>query len=73
MSTDLYTGRNPSSCFGGMKAKTQADQAMRELPGRSVLGRPVKIGLGVARPNKRRWQEQQAPYVRHRQKPTFDR
>ena len=73
MSTDLYSGRNLSYCFVELRTKTQADQAMHKLNGRSFLGRPIKIGLGVAKTKKRSWQEQQAPYIRHRQRPTFDR
>ena len=73
MSTDPYTGRNPSYCFVELRTKAQADQAMYELKGRTILGRPVKIGLGVAKPNRRSRREQQEPYIRHRQRPTFDR
>lgn len=49
MSIDPYTGRNPSYCFVELKSKEQADRAMRKLSGKDLLGRPVKIGPGIAR------------------------
>ncbi|KAL8686350.1 MAG: hypothetical protein Q9224_005473 [Gallowayella concinna] len=53
MSTDPYSGRNPSYCFVELTTKSQADDAMQELSGKTVLGRPVKLGPGVAAPRKR--------------------
>ncbi|KAL8811132.1 MAG: hypothetical protein Q9200_002042 [Gallowayella weberi] len=53
MSTDPYSGRNPSYCFVELTTKSQADNAMRELSGKLVLGRPVKIGPGLAAPKKK--------------------
>lgn len=54
MSIDPYTGRNPSYCFVELATKDQADRAMLELNGREVLGRPVKLGPGIARSKNRR-------------------
>lgn len=48
MSTDPFTGRNTSFCFVELSSKSQADIAMQELNGKVLLGRPVKIGPGVA-------------------------
>ncbi|KAL8991988.1 MAG: hypothetical protein Q9169_007469 [Polycauliona sp. 2 TL-2023] len=48
MSTDPYTGRNPSYCFVELPSKSQAEVAMKELSGQLLLGRPVKIGPGLA-------------------------
>lgn len=74
MSTDPYTGRNPSYCFVELETKVQADKAMLELNGQDVLGRPVKIGPGVASPKRRRPRD---PHDRIRQErrptPVFDR
>ena len=69
MSTDPYTGRNPSYCFIELTSKAQADKAMQELSDRDLLGRPVKLGPGVARSGKRqleqpvfqRWARTDAP------------
>ena len=78
MSIDPFTGRNPSYCFVELITKAQADEAMRELNGRKVLGRPVKIGPGVAKSNKRsrtddgRHQDQ-SRYRDHQRKPVFQR
>ncbi|KAJ5693421.1 hypothetical protein N7462_002844 [Penicillium macrosclerotiorum] len=46
---DPFTGRNPSYCFVDLQTKEHADQAMVELDGRDLLGRPVKIKPGVAK------------------------
>lgn len=48
---------------------------MRELNGRDLLGRPVKIGPGVAKPESKRSrvQDDQESRRRARQTPTFDR
>lgn len=47
MSTDPFTGRNPSYCFVDLETAEVASQAMAELNGKEVLGRPVKINPGV--------------------------
>ena len=54
MSTDPYTGRNPSYCFVELGTKEQADRAMLELNGNDLLGRPIKLGPGVASSRNRR-------------------
>ena len=48
MSTDPFTGRNPSYCFVELKTKELADKAMEELNGKILLGRPIKLGPGIA-------------------------
>ena len=76
MSIDPYTGRNPSYCFVEVATKEQADQAMRELNGKGFLGRPVKVGPGVARSRNKRPREESDQGVRNRRdypKPVFDR
>ncbi|KAG7007025.1 6-phosphofructo-2-kinase [Physcia stellaris] len=52
MSLDPFTGRNPSYCFVDLQNKQQADKAIVSLNGLVVLGRPVKIGPGVAKPER---------------------
>ena len=47
MSTDPFTGRNPSYCFVDLETVDEANRAMNELNGKEVLGRPVKINPGV--------------------------
>ena len=54
MSTDPYTGRNPSYCFVELTTKSQADKALQSLAGQDVLGRPLKLGPGVARSKNQR-------------------
>ena len=54
MSIDPYTGRNPSYCFVELSSKVEADRAMQELANKDVLGRPVKLGRGRNRSQKRR-------------------
>ncbi|KAL1961925.1 hypothetical protein VTN77DRAFT_754 [Rasamsonia byssochlamydoides] len=49
ISIDPFTGRNPSYCFVELETKDQADKAMKELDGRDLLGRPVKVKPGVAK------------------------
>lgn len=76
ISIDPYTGRNPSYCFVELATKEQADRAMLELNGKECLGRPVKMGAGVARSkNKRPLQEsdQSAHNTRDNPRPVFDR
>ena len=56
MSIDPFTGRNPSYCFVELATKDEATEAMTELQGQLVLGRPMRIGEGVIRsPRKRSW------------------
>jgi hypothetical protein len=47
MSTDPFTGRNPSYCFVDLETVELASEAMAVLNGQEVLGRPVKINPGV--------------------------
>jgi RNA recognition motif. (a.k.a. RRM, RBD, or RNP domain) len=49
MSTDPFTGRNPSYCFVDLETADEANRAMSELNGKDVLGRAVRINLGVAK------------------------
>ncbi|KAH0828503.1 hypothetical protein AYO21_07739 [Fonsecaea monophora] len=49
MSTDPFTGRNPSYCFVDVESPEEAQRAMSQLNGVDVLGRPVRVSLGVAR------------------------
>lgn len=76
MSIDPYSGRNPSYCFVELATKEQADRAMLELNGKECLGRPVKVGPGVARSrNKlpRDKVEQRARNTPENLRPVFDR
>ncbi|KAI4230234.1 MAG: hypothetical protein L6R36_000199 [Xanthoria steineri] len=54
MSTDPYSGRNPSYCFVELTSPSQAENAMQHLNGQSFLGRPLKIGPGIAASSKKR-------------------
>ena len=47
ISIDPFTGRNPSYCFVNMESKEAAEDAITYLNGKNVLGRPVKIKMGV--------------------------
>lgn len=49
MSTDPFTGRNPSYCFVDLRTAEEARTAMADLDGMEVLGRPVRIKPGVAK------------------------
>jgi RNA recognition motif-containing protein len=76
MSIDPYSGRNPSYCFVELVSKEQADQAMLELSGKPILGRPVKLGPGVARSKGKHSQVESTGDVRNmrgRPTPVFDR
>lgn len=76
MSIDPYTGRNPSYCFVELATKEQADRAMLELNGKELLGRPVKVGPGVARSKNKGPREesaQRARGTRDSPRPVFDR
>lgn len=46
---DPFTGRNPSYCFVDLPTKELAEQAMGDLDGRDMLGRPVKIKPGIVK------------------------
>ena len=54
MSIDPFTRRNPSYCFVEVTSKAQAEQATRDLNGTMLLGRPLKVGPGVAARSKKR-------------------
>lgn len=76
MSIDPYSGRNPSYCFVELVSKEQADQAMSELSGKPILGRPVRLGPGVARSTVKHSRAEStgdARNVRGRPTPVFDR
>ncbi|CAF9942587.1 MAG: hypothetical protein ALECFALPRED_009829 [Alectoria fallacina] len=76
MSIDPYSGRNPSYCFVELATKEQADRAMLELNGRELLGRPLKLGRGVARSRNRRPREESDRLTRNTRgssRPVFDR
>lgn len=49
MSIDPATGRNPSYCFVDFESADDASRAMADLNGVELLGRGVRINLGVAR------------------------
>lgn len=49
MSTDPFTGRNPSYCFVDLNTPEEAQRAMDELNGKDVLGRAVRINPGHAK------------------------
>ncbi|KAL8727711.1 MAG: hypothetical protein Q9166_005884 [cf. Caloplaca sp. 2 TL-2023] len=54
VSINPYSGRNPSYCFVELVSKAHADGAMQNLNGQNILGRPVKLGPGVAASAKRK-------------------
>ena len=49
ISTDPFTGRNPSYCFVDLGSADEAARAITELNGVDVLGRSLKVSPGVAR------------------------
>lgn len=49
ISTDPFTGRNPSYCFVDVESSDEARRAIDELNGAEVLGRRVRVSPGVAR------------------------
>lgn len=49
MSVDPATGRNPSYCFVDFETPEDATKAMADLNGVELLGRGVRINVGVAR------------------------
>ncbi|KAG5732082.1 hypothetical protein E4T56_gene18808 [Termitomyces sp. T112] len=44
---DPFTGRNPSYCFVDLPTTGDAERAIAELNERDLLGRPVRVKLGV--------------------------
>ena len=54
MSTDPFTGRNPSYCFVELASADEATRAMDELQGKEVMGRPVKINVSTPKRGKDR-------------------
>lgn len=76
ISIDPFSGRNPSYCFVELQSKEDADRAIRDLNGKDLLGRPVKMGPGVlpsrgkpAGTRDERFTHTSRPHPR----PTFDR
>ena len=51
MSTDPFTGRNPSYCFVELASPDDAQRAMEELMGKGLMGRPVKVKPHFAKLN----------------------
>ena len=49
ISTDPFTGRNPSYCFVDVESSDEARRAIDELNGVEVLGRRVRVSPGLAR------------------------
>jgi RNA recognition motif-containing protein len=49
ISTDPFTGRNPSYCFVDVDTVEEAQRAMSELNGVDVLGRPLRVSPGVVK------------------------
>lgn len=76
MSIDPYSGRNPSYCFVELATWEQADRAMLELNGKEMLGRPLRLGPGIARSRNKRPQvetDQRARNIQDSPRPVFDR
>ncbi len=76
MSTDPFTGRNPSYCFVELQTQKQAEQAIRELNGKDLVGRPVKVGPGIAPYRGKRSRARNelfTPNPPQHSRPTFDR
>ncbi|GAB7349258.1 hypothetical protein MBLNU459_g8411t1 [Dothideomycetes sp. NU459] len=51
MSTDPFTGRNPSYCFVELPSAAEAQRAIQELPGASFMGRPLRVNVHIPRRN----------------------
>ena len=49
ISTDPFTGRNPSYCFVDLDSADEAQRAIAELNGIEVLGRNLRVSPGVAK------------------------
>jgi RNA recognition motif-containing protein len=45
MSTDPFTGRNPSYCFAELFSVEEAERAIGSLPGASFQGRPLRVNV----------------------------
>jgi RNA recognition motif-containing protein len=45
MSTDPFTGRNPSYCFAELFSAEEAERAINLLPGASFMGRPLRVNV----------------------------
>lgn len=45
MSTDPFTGRNPSYCFAELFSVEEAERAISSLPGASFQGRPLRVNV----------------------------
>ncbi|BDD59272.1 hypothetical protein MAP00_004491 [Monascus purpureus] len=71
---DPFTGRNPSYCFVELETKEQADQAMAQLNGRDLLGRPVRVKPGLVKSSGERSQRTESSPRSDKTSPaTFDR
>ena len=76
MSIDPFSGRNPSYCFVELATKEEADRAILEMNGKECLGRPIKVGPGVARSKNKRPQpgpDRLSHVSRDDPQPAFDR
>lgn len=51
ISTDPFTGRNPSYCFVELPSAAEAQRAIQELPGASFMGRPLRVNVHIPRRN----------------------
>lgn len=49
ISTDPFSGRNPSYCFVDLATPDEAQRAIDELNGADVLGRSLRVSPGVAK------------------------
>lgn len=49
ISTDPFTGRNPSYCFVDVDSAEEAQRAISELNGADLLGRQIRVSPGVAK------------------------
>jgi RNA recognition motif-containing protein len=45
MSTDPFTGRNPSYCFVDLDSADEAQRAMAEMSGVDLHGRPLRVSV----------------------------
>ena len=76
ISIDPFSGRNPSYCFVELATKEEADRAILEMNGKECLGRPIKVGPGVARSRNKRPQpepDRLSHVSRDDPRPAFDR